>query len=192
MKNVLKIIILVLIINIVLTIFVDWHKENEIIEDNIVIETSIKQEEIIKEIEQENVVWEEEQNGYKVLAKLEIPKIKLKTNVLEECDSKSLLISVGKFWGAGPNEIGNFCIAGHNYYKRKNMFYNLRELKNGDKIYLTDKKNNCLEYQVYNVSKVQPQNVDCLSQNTNGGREITLITCTSDSKHRIIVKAKEI
>ena len=72
------------------------------------------------------------------------------------------------------------------------MFYNLKQLKNGDKIYLTDTKNNCLEYQVYNVSRVQPENVNCLSQDTNGCTEITLITCTSDSKKRIIVKAKEL
>lgn len=193
MKNIVKIIILVLIISILLAIFLDWHKENEIIEDNIVIETCISQEkqEKIKQVELENV-WEEQQNGYRIIAKLYIPIIDLNTNILEECNSKSLLISVGKFWGAEPNKVGNFCVAGHNYYKRKNMFYNLKKLKNGDSIYLTDTKDTCLEYQVYNISKVQPENISCLSQDTNGNREITLITCTSDSKQRIIVKAKEI
>ena len=40
---------------------------------------------------------------------------------------------ISKFWGANPNEIGNYCIAGHNY-GRKNMFGYLGVLEVGDKI----------------------------------------------------------
>ena len=32
----------------------------------------------------------------------------------------------------------------------------------------------------------------CTNQNTNGKKEVTLITCTNDSKKRVIVKAREI
>ena len=42
------------------------------------------------------------------------------------------------------------------------------------------------------IDKVVPENVECLDAVTIGEKEVTLITCTTDSKYRIIVKAKEI
>lgn len=192
MKKIVKLFIIVLIVFIVLTLVYNWYEETDIKEE-IAVETGTEQEkkDMVTNIIKEEV-WEEEEEGYKVIAKLEIPKINLKTNVLEKCDDRSLLVSVGKFWGVNPNEIGNFCVAGHNYYKRTNMFYKVKQLKNNDKIYLTDTKNNCLEYEVYDISKVNPKDISCLSQETDGLREITLITCTIDSEKRIIVKAKEV
>ena len=50
-------------------------------------------------------------------------------------------ISPCKFWGAEPNEIGNFCIVGHNY--RNGLFFsNNKKLEKGDKIYITDLDDN--------------------------------------------------
>lgn len=123
-------------------------------------------------------------------AKLEIPKISLKTYVLANYSEKALKISVTKFWGVNPNEIGNFCIAGHNYI-RKNMFHDLKELNLGDKLWITDKKMGDIEYEIFDIYKVNPEDVSCLEPETRKKREVTLITCTADSKKRIIVKAKE-
>ena len=72
------------------------------------------------------------------------------------------------------------------------MFRNLKELVIGDKIYLSDNSIGKIEYEIYDLYKVIPEDVGCLSQLTNGKREITLITCTNDSKKRIIVKAREL
>ncbi len=146
-----------------------------------------KKEDAIEEI-QESVI--EEYRGYKVIAKLEIPNIDLETYVLEEYSNNALNISVTKFWGANPNEVGNLCIAGHNF-QNKNMFHNLRKLKKGDNIFITSNENGKVQYSIYNVYKVLPEDVGCLSQETNGKKEITLITCTNDSKKRIIIKARE-
>lgn len=71
------------------------------------------------------------------------------------------------------------------------MFYNLRDLEIGDALYLSDNEVGKVEYEVYDIYSVAPEDVSCLSQETEGRREITLITCTNDSKKRIIVKAKE-
>lgn len=87
-------------------------------------------------------------------------------------------------------KFGNFCVAGHNVQK-KNMFYNLRDLEIGDSMYLSDNAIGKVEYEIYDIYSVTPEDVSCLSQETEGRREITLITCTNDSKKRIIVKAKE-
>ena len=100
-------------------------------------------------------------------------------------------MSVTKFWGANPNEVGNLCIAGHNF-QNKNMFHNLKKVKIGDIISVIDNKNGSINYKIYDIYKVNPQDVSCLSQETNGKKELTLITCTNDSKKRIIVKATEI
>ena len=135
----------------------------------------------------ENIV--KNYKGYEVLAKLEIPVINLETYVLSEFSNEALNISVTRFWGEKPNEIGNLCIAGHNFIN-KNMFRNLKKLKTGDTFFLIDNNIGRVEYEVYDIFQVLPEDVSCLNQNTNM-KEITLITCTSDSKKRIIVKAKE-
>ena len=128
--------------------------------------------------------------GYDVIAKLDIPIIKLQTYVLSKYTEASLNISVTKFWGANPNKVGNFCIIGHNF-KNKNMFHNLRKLKIGNRLFISDDHGK-MEYEVYDIYVVQPKDVSCLNQDTNGKREVTLITCTNDSQKRIIVKAKEL
>ncbi|MCI8277202.1 MAG: sortase [Clostridia bacterium] len=48
-----------------------------------------------------------------------------------------------------------------------------------------------VEYKIYDKYEVFPENISCLSQETYGKREITLITCTTSSKKRIIIKARE-
>ena len=96
-----------------------------------------------------------------------------------------------KYFGPEPNEIGNYCISAHNYNK-KNMFNNIINLEKGDKIILTDNKNGQLEYVVYDVYKVNPNNVNPLSQDTDNNIELTLITCSDYSSKRIIVKARKI
>ncbi len=133
---------------------------------------------------------EETYKGYNVIAKLEIPQIELETYVIKFSE-ETLNISVTKFWGPNPNESGNFCIAGHNF-KNKNMFHNLKKLEIGDKIFLKDNNIGTVEYEIYNKYIVDPENVSCLSQDTNGSKEVTLITCTSNSKKRIIIKAREV
>ena len=127
-------------------------------------------------------------NGYPVIAKLEIEKINLDTLVLKEHNKQTLATSVTKFFGANPNEIGNFCIAGHNYIT-KNMFHNLKKVNVGDKIKLTDLTGRSINYKVYKKSTVLPNETQCLSQKTNGRTELTLITCTTDYSKRIVIKA---
>ena len=127
--------------------------------------------------------------GLPVIAKLEIPKINLTTDVLKDYSENNLKLSVTKFYKGLPNEIGNFCIVGHNYVVA-NMFHNLKKLEIGDEIFLTDKFNGTMEYNIYDKEIVNPKDVSCLSQETGGKVELTLITCTSDSQKRIVIKAR--
>ena len=126
--------------------------------------------------------------GYPVIAKLEIPKIHLETEVLKDYSDEALKVSVTKFYKGNPNQIGNFCIAGHNYIT-SNMFHYLKDLEITDKLYLTDAIFGKMEYEIYDKEIVNPKAISCLSQETDGKVELTLITCTTDSKNRIIIKA---
>ena len=57
---------------------------------------------------------------------------------------------------------------------------------------IKDKTGEIVKYKVYNTFIVQPTDVACTSQLTNGKREITLITCSDGGKTRLVVKCREI
>jgi len=134
---------------------------------------------------------------YTTVAVIEIPKINIIYPVIysEDTSDKTiedlLKLSVVKYWGPDANEQGNFCIVGHNYHNKR-FFSKAATLKNGDSIYLTDTNNRTLEYQVYNKYVVEPNDLKCTSQLTNGQTDITLITCTMTGKQRTVVKARAV
>lgn len=158
-------------------------------EDNLLSENQTDEIKSLKQYPKEEII--EEYKGYNVCAKLEIPSIELETYVLQNYSEQALNISVTKFWGVNPNEIGNCCIAGHNF-KNKNMFRNLKKLNIGDKFTISDNIIGKVEYQIFDIYTVLPKDTSCLEPVTIEEREVTLITCTSDSKKRIIIKAKEV
>ena len=49
-----------------------------------------------------------------------------------------------------------------------------------------------VQYSVYDKYTVEPDDVSCTSQLTNGRTIVTLITCTNDSKQRVVVQAERI
>lgn len=114
---------------------------------------------------------------YTTEAILKIPKINIEYPVLSATSDALLFVSLNKYWGPQPNEVGNYCIVGH-YYENGKMFGKLHKLKNGDKAELTDLSGNTLKYQVYNKYVVEPTDTRCTSQLTDGRKELTLITCT--------------
>lgn len=133
----------------------------------------------------------EQYKGYKVAANLKIEKLKIDTCVLAEYTKNAMETCVTKFFGPNPNEIGNFCITGHNYIT-KNMFGYLYTLNDGDTLTLTDNQNGTIKYKIYHKYKAKANQTYGLSQRTNGKREVTLITCCNYSNERLIIKAREI
>lgn len=144
----------------------------------------------VKEEQKEYETMPQNIKGYKVIGKIQIPKINLETYILSETSNKTLNVSVAKLYGPKINKIGNFCIAGHN--SNNNMFKQVDKLDIKDKIILTDTYDNSITYEVYDKFKTTPKDVSCLEQNTNGEREVTLITCTIGGLKRVIVKAVEL
>ena len=128
---------------------------------------------------------------YEMVGSVKIPTINVDYPILSETSDSLLKVSVCKFWGSNPNQVGNLCIAGHNY-RNKRFFSKVPTLTVGDIIEITDLNKKTVKYSVYDKYTVDPEDTSCTSQITNGKRIVTLITCTNDSKQRVIVQAEAI
>ncbi len=142
------------------------------------METNIETIEEVNKINTSTIVKVDMPNeieNYKVIGQLVIDKIELKKYILNKTTDYSLNLSVTKLYGPNVNEQGNFCIIGHN---SEGLFIKLKKLNIGDTFYIIDKQN-CekVTYKIYDKYTVIPTNLDCLNQNTNDKREVTLITC---------------
>lgn len=168
------------------------EKEQEIVE----IE---KQEEAeVGVVEEEQIVQEEPKtvtytasNGkqYETIAILNIPSLGIKYPILSTTSEALLKVSLNKYWGANPNEVGNMCILGHNYENTK-FFSKLPNIKIGDIVQITDLEGKTLDYIVYETDIIDPYDNSCTSQLTDGQTEITLITCYNKGAQRFIAKAR--
>lgn len=177
-------------------------------------EIEIEEEKDIEEINTQEVESEEEQkeeapaqstekvksytssNGktYDSIGILNIPSLNIEYPILSTTNEKNLKVSLTKYWGGNPNEVGNLCVSGHNY-KNSKFFGKLQNIKNGDIIQITDLNGQTLDYKVYDTKIVDPSDTSCTSQLTNGNIEITLITCyyengSAHASKRFIVKAR--
>lgn len=131
---------------------------------------------------------------YTTDAVINIPSLGINYPVLKTSDEnidEILKISLVKYWGSEPNEVGNYVVVGHNY-KNKKMFGKLPDIEIGATIELTDLTGRTLTYEVYDKYIVDPEDTSCTSQKTNGNKEITLITCRSYGTQRQVVKAREV
>ena len=152
--------------------------------------TNTPQVQVQQTLSQEYVA--EDGTVYNVDATLNIPSLDINYPVLSDWSEELLKISLNKYWGPEPNEVGNYCIVGHNYRSGK-MFGQLPAISNGDIIELTDTKyGRTVKYEVYDRYQIDPTDTACTSQLTGGKKEITLITCKEYGTQRLVVKAKEV
>lgn len=131
---------------------------------------------------------------YSIIGKLNIPSLNIEYPILSSTSTALLKISLNRYWGAYPNEVGNMVVVGHNY-KNNKFFSNLSKINIGDIVKISDATGNTLDYSVYKTDIVDQYDNSCTSQLTDGKKEITLITCYYDtgSTHatkRFIVKAR--
>ena len=139
-----------------------------------------------------NVMKTDSGEEYYAIATINVPKLEWDEPypILDHWSNDLLKISPCKYHGADPNEVGNFCIVGHNY--RNSLFFSkVPTLENGDSIEITDNYGRKINYIVYDKHVVNEDNTKDTSQVTHGKKEITIITCTNDSKNIVIVKARE-
>lgn len=122
------------------------------------------------------------------IAIIEIPKIALKAVIAEGIEDHILKYAVGHFENtAMPGKTGNFALAGHRNYETGEFFLKLNKLIEGNDIIITTHDNKYV-YKVTETFVVGPENTYVLNETMNA--TITLVTCTTDGRDRLIVKGE--
>lgn len=80
---------------------------------------------------------------FSVIGIIKIDSIKISYPILSKINDDLLKISPCRFYGPMPNQIGNLCIAAHNYNDNR-FFSKLDKLQNNDIIYIYDALRKCL------------------------------------------------
>lgn len=194
MKKIYNLIIAVLIVALIVVVAMiviryggNYLNEKEVSSSLETIEEELNKE----ETQQSESLPELEFKGYKVEGIIEIPKINIKYPIIDHTNEETMKVSITKFWGPQANEIGNYTVAGHNN-KDGTMFGKTKYLQIGDKIKLTNLKNETIEYEIFKIYSIDPDDVSCVESVENGTRKITLITCTNGHKNRLVTKARQI
>lgn len=130
--------------------------------------------------------------GFKVIGIIKIPAIDLEYPILEQTTDDAMNVSISRYWGGNINDYGNVSLAGHNNKITLTMFGKNKNLKIGDRIFLTDLTGRTIEYNIYDSFITDPDDVSILRTTDESVREVTLITCTNGRANRLIHKAREI
>ena len=133
--------------------------------------------------------------GYDVIGTIEIPATDIEYPIIpdDQASINSLNVAIVMLYPSniGLNEVGNTVLAGHNY-RNGTFFANNKRLQDGDKIYITDTSGRRVTYEVYNKYETSTSDSEYMNRDTKGKREISLTTCTDDTKGRLIIWAREV
>lgn len=128
--------------------------------------------------------------GFRVVGKLEMPSIKKQFPILDESENaKAIEVSILKVYGPNLNTPGNVVIAGHNN-NNGTFFSRNKNLKIGDKIYITDLTGNRVQYTITDKYYTPESDNSYFNRQTDGRVEVTLYTCDATGKNRLIVCAR--
>lgn len=131
--------------------------------------------------------------GYDVIGLIEIPKTNIKYPIIkqEDVSINSLNVAICNLYGELNKIGGNAVLVGHNF-RNGTFFSNNSKLTKGDKIYITDNTGKKVTYRVTKKYETSSGDFDYATrQVAEGKREISLSTCTNDSKKRLIIWAED-
>lgn len=122
-------------------------------------------------------------DGNAYIGTLEIPALELSLPIMSEWSYTKLKISPCRY--SGSVYLDNIVIAGHSYRKH---FYALSSLEQGTELIFTDIDGNEFRYQVETAEVLKPTAVE---EMTGGDWDMTLFTCTFDSRSRFALRCKK-
>lgn len=128
--------------------------------------------------------------GYQMIGTIQIPKTKVKAPIVDKVTVNSISAAAAYLYGPGLNKEGNTVIVAHNY-RNGTFFSNNKKLVIGDKIYITDSTGKKVEYKIYKTYITGEMDFSYATRNTDGKREISLSTCTTDASKRLVIWARE-
>ena len=106
---------------------------------------------------------------------------------MEGCSSANLNKAIGHLSETGKiGEKGNCVLAGHYGSRHGTYFTNLKTLKEGDVIKLTDKKGSRYFYEVESMEVVDPYDNSVKDQGEE--KVLTLLTCENSGTMRLTVR----
>ena len=192
-------ILIVVAIIIAILIIIRMKKNQETVETmastvNIIenLQQDLQQENTEEDFEEtKQQLLETTIQGHNIEGIIEIPSIGLKYPIINKTNDETMKISVTKFWGGTINEMGNYTIVGHNNLDGT-MFGKVKKLQEGDIIKLTNLYGETIEYKIFDMYVIDPNDVSCTKIVEEGTKEVTLITCTNGRKNRLVTKAREI
>lgn len=111
---------------------------------------------------------------------VEIPDLDLSLPVMKEWSYAGLKDAPCRYKGSVSEN--DLIIAGHNY---RHHFGGLHNLERGDEVVFCDAKENRFEYVVTQILSVAGDDADTME---SGEWDLTLFTCTADSKSRVTVR----
>lgn len=148
-----------------------------------------------KETEQQAKAAKSKTKNGEIIGILKIPKIHLKTPVVEGATQDDIRYAVGHLPSSSSvDDLGgdnqNFAIAGHRSYTYGQFFNRLDELKKGNKIILNTKERK-YTYKVFKKKIIKPTDVEVVKP-IKGKSAITLITChpKNSNKQRLVIFAE--
>lgn len=123
-------------------------------------------------------------DGYRYIATLKIPSIKLKLPVMEEWDYSRLKISPCRYSGSAYTH--DLVIAGHNYAAH---FSPIKWMETGTVVILKDMAGNVFHYTVAGIDTIGPYDVDGMTKKKKDEDwDMTLFTCTTGGGSRCAVR----
>lgn len=162
------------------------NKDKEALKEEDTKENSNKAEKV--EVEKDKKPEKAQLEEGKGIGILNIPKINLEIGIIEGVSYEDIKYVVGHFPGSPmPGEKGNFSIAGHRISYFGQAFKDIDKLEKGDKVKVTYNGKE-YTYEVTDMYEVTPNETEAL--NPTKDATITIVTCTTDAKNRVIVKGK--
>lgn len=172
-------IISILVAIILITYIVVSHNKDENLENiSKIINKNIKISSIYEA--------QKEAREESILGKIYIDKIDLEYSVFNMSNEELLKIAPCKFAGVNLGQVGNICIAGHNYNDNR-FFSRIAELNIKDTIILEDLSGIQYEYIIFDIFETNEDDISVVKAIKK--YELTLVTCNNSNNKRIIVKA---
>ena len=121
----------------------------------------------------------------KIVGQMTIPSINKNIAIFDGLENNNLMYGACTMKAGQKMGIGNYALAGHYCKKDDVLFGGLFNIKNGDVIKLTNKKN-IYEYEVENIFKASDTRTDLieddLTNNGDGRAMVSLMTCYKDEE----------
>ncbi len=129
--------------------------------------------------------------GQKCIGIITIDSINLVYAVVEGVKDSNIGVAIGHF----PDSVaigaeGNCALAGHNGGHYSRYFKDIKKLKKGDPVILTDLSGYEYEYNVTESFICEPTDLYVVEDLGIKGKYLTMVTCTNGGTQRYIVRAK--